>query len=101
MAWNYLLLARALREELASDSWSIGDKFLSMADVADRWGCSPTTAGKALNQLNYEGWLQTHIGVGSLIVAKPGEPGDFDPPPALERRLRNIEKMLEELLRRV
>ncbi|MGW9558223.1 GntR family transcriptional regulator [Nocardiopsis sp. NPDC055551] len=55
----YVQIADHYRELIATGSLRHGAKMPTVAEIADRWSCSPGTAHKALRQLRGEGLIDT------------------------------------------
>lgn len=67
----YQQLNNELRDLLAGEQFSIGDKFLTERMICEKYDVSRTTANKALSNLVSEGLLKFKKGVGTFILEKP------------------------------
>lgn len=73
----YVQIADHYRELISTGALRHGDRMPTVAEVADRWSCSPGTAHKALRQLRGEGLIDTtqqgSTVIGTRAVPEPAE----------------------------
>ncbi|MBI4578949.1 MAG: LacI family DNA-binding transcriptional regulator [Planctomycetes bacterium] len=62
-------LADDVRRHVISAGYSVGDRYLSVREVAERWRVSPVTAHRTLRVLSQEGILEVRGGAGTFIAA--------------------------------
>jgi molybdate-binding protein/DNA-binding transcriptional regulator YhcF (GntR family) len=63
-------MAESLRRRIASGDLAPGDHLPPVRETAERWGCSPGTAGRAYEQLAREGLIEGYAGGGTRV--RPG-----------------------------
>jgi GntR family transcriptional regulator len=64
-------LTNALRENIQSGEWNIGDLFLTDREIMEKYNVSATTVRRAIMQLVSEGWLERKRGKGTFILKEP------------------------------
>lgn len=73
----YVQIADHYRELISTGALRHGAKMPTVAEVAERWSCSPGTAHKALRQLRGEGLIDTKqqgsTVIGTRAVPEPAE----------------------------
>lgn len=67
-------IAESLRRRIASGDLAPGGRLPPVRETAERWGCSPGTAGRAYEQLAGEGLIEGYAGGGTRV-----RPGLLDP----------------------
>ena len=68
-------IAESLRRRIASGELAPGDHLPPVRETAERWECSPGTAGRAYEQLAREGLVEGYAGGGTRV-----RPGPLHPP---------------------
>lgn len=73
----YVQIADHYRELISTGALRHGERMPTVAEVAERWSCSPGTAHKALRQLRGEGLIDTKqqgsTVIGTRAVPEPAE----------------------------
>lgn len=76
----YVRIADELREELAAGRYPVGEPFLSIGELADRFGAAKMTVDRAVDVLRSEGYLESRQGSRTTVIAlpeiQPDHPGD-------------------------
>ena len=65
----YLEIAESLRRRIASGELQPGDRLPSVRTMAQRWGCTPGTVGRAYGQLAREGLVVGRRGGGTRVTS--------------------------------
>jgi GntR family transcriptional regulator len=65
----YLVVADALRERLDGGEWLPGEALPSVSELAEAYGVSTSTAGRAIRVLADEGKLTTVKGWGTFVAS--------------------------------
>ncbi len=68
---KYSLVKDALKAEITTGNFSVGQKFYTEAELIHRFGVSSITVVRALNDLVREGYLVRHQGRGTFISQAP------------------------------
>ena len=66
----YKQVSELIKEEIKSDDYNVGDKFLSERDISEQFEISRPTANKAISLLVNEGILELRKGLGAFIKKK-------------------------------
>lgn len=109
MVTAYETIAADLRADLLAGVYKVGDTLPSRQELCSRFGVAPMTIRNALSVLTGEGLIVLYQGKPASVVAMP-EP-ERPPPPsvtassltltAIDRRLRRIEGLLDEIMSRL
>jgi GntR family transcriptional regulator, transcriptional repressor for pyruvate dehydrogenase complex len=67
---GYVLIARALREQIVSGHLNPGDKVPTAETLSSTWEVSLATANRALRQLRTEGLAELRPGLGTFVLAR-------------------------------
>ncbi|GLY74390.1 GntR family transcriptional regulator [Actinoallomurus iriomotensis] len=67
----YVRIADELREELAAGKYPVGEPFLSIGELADRFGAAKMTVDRAVDVLRGEGYLESRQGSRTTVIALP------------------------------
>lgn len=70
----YLEIAESIRLLIASGALAPGDKLLPVRKMAQRWNCTPATAGRAYAILAQEGFVEGHRGGGTRVTRNTLQP---------------------------
>jgi DNA-binding transcriptional MocR family regulator len=63
----YLMIARTLRERIASGRYTPGARIPSIRQLAGEFGCNKLTVHRAFEMLNKEGTIENRVGSGSYV----------------------------------
>ena len=67
---NYVRIHDALKEEVATGVWKIGQRLPSERDMAERFEVSRMTARQAVTSLVDEGILERRVGSGTYVASR-------------------------------
>lgn len=72
VAPKYQQVYEALRKAIESGTLAPGAKVPSEADLGVRFGASRITVGRAVRDLQLQGWVERRIGSGTYVRRRPG-----------------------------
>lgn len=67
----YAQIAEHYRRRIRAQDPGPGEKFHSIAEIADAWGISLATAQRAVNLLKETGWVRAEHGRGTYVADHP------------------------------
>lgn len=88
----YLQVARQVKQALRLGILDVGDKLPAVKEVVAEVGINPNTVMKAYWELEHEGLVEGHQGVGTFVVRRPS-----GPPPGTQLRLaRSLARWVDQ-----
>ena len=85
---TYLQLADALRADVVSGRYAVGDRLPSVRNLAEEFSVANATAARALNVLQDDGVVVSRPGLGTVVRKTPDA-------------TRSLQEQVEDLQRRV
>lgn len=97
----YLRIAAEIRARIRSGDLRPGQRVPSIRQIAGRWGVATATATKVVTTLHEGGLVETKVGSGTVVSARPGPPTEPTPRRSPEPRAEGSRQALnrEHLLR--
>ncbi|MEU3273052.1 GntR family transcriptional regulator [Saccharomonospora sp. NPDC006951] len=85
----YLRIAAEIRTRIHSGDLLPGERLPSIRKIAQRWGVATATATKVVAVLHEEGLVETKVGSGTVVSARPSPRQVPEPGTATTRRPRS------------